>query len=302
MRELWRGNANAWECDELGHLNIRGYLAKAMEAFTVLGAQLGLNNPHDPAALSIVVPRLIHIRFLSEARPGAGLSISGGLTTHDANSLTAALLMRHHPGERPAAGLAVTADHVTPQTRMPFDWPKRFAARAQDWFMARPEACTPHSLGHPAHTFDRTTLTRLGAPTIGRGAFQRSETDRRGYVEPHIFLARVSDSFQHCIEPASVKLEADGLSVAMLEARLTITNPARLGEGFELMSAFSQLSGRTMTLAHHFFEAQSGTLLAHLEAISVFFDLTARRAISPPREVSEALQGRLIPALARPSV
>jgi len=31
MREVWRGNSAAWECDELGHLNVRAYLANQLD-------------------------------------------------------------------------------------------------------------------------------------------------------------------------------------------------------------------------------------------------------------------------------
>ena len=40
MQVLWRGNANTWECDELGHLNVRFYMAKAQEALAGLADQL----------------------------------------------------------------------------------------------------------------------------------------------------------------------------------------------------------------------------------------------------------------------
>ena len=50
MRELWRGNANAWECDEMGHLNVKSYLAKAMQAVARLIEDAGLGpdrrNPY----------------------------------------------------------------------------------------------------------------------------------------------------------------------------------------------------------------------------------------------------------------
>ena len=47
METLWRGVANAWECDELGHLNVRFYLAKAAEAVGGLAQLL-----HMPDALT----------------------------------------------------------------------------------------------------------------------------------------------------------------------------------------------------------------------------------------------------------
>ena len=38
--EVWRGCVNTWECDEMGHLNVRFYVARAMEGLVGLAAAL----------------------------------------------------------------------------------------------------------------------------------------------------------------------------------------------------------------------------------------------------------------------
>ena len=55
MQVLWRGNANTWECDELGHLNVRFYMAKAQEA---LG---GLDGLAVVAGANDVILPLLHV-------------------------------------------------------------------------------------------------------------------------------------------------------------------------------------------------------------------------------------------------
>ena len=29
--EVWRGSVNTWECDQMGHLNVRFYVARSAE-------------------------------------------------------------------------------------------------------------------------------------------------------------------------------------------------------------------------------------------------------------------------------
>ena len=41
--EVYRGNVNTWECDEMGHMNVRFYVAKCEEAIAILLAELGLS-------------------------------------------------------------------------------------------------------------------------------------------------------------------------------------------------------------------------------------------------------------------
>ena len=40
--EIWVGGVNTWECDEMGHLNVRHWVAKSMEALAGLAAALGM--------------------------------------------------------------------------------------------------------------------------------------------------------------------------------------------------------------------------------------------------------------------
>ena len=84
MNIVWRGIANAWECDELGHLNVRFYLAKLDEALGVFCEDIGMYEAYAPGASAIVKPRTMTVRFLAEARPGAPLEIHAD---HDGHSL-----------------------------------------------------------------------------------------------------------------------------------------------------------------------------------------------------------------------
>ena len=40
--EIWRGGVNTWECDEMGHMNVRFYVVKAVEGLASLAALVGL--------------------------------------------------------------------------------------------------------------------------------------------------------------------------------------------------------------------------------------------------------------------
>ena len=40
--EVWSGGVNTWECDEMGHMNVRFWVAKAQEGLAGLAAQLGM--------------------------------------------------------------------------------------------------------------------------------------------------------------------------------------------------------------------------------------------------------------------
>jgi len=77
--EIWRGGVNTWECDEMGHMNVRFYVARAMEGLVGLAAALGLPHAFAAHAGATLLVREQHIRFLREARAGAALHMTGGV-------------------------------------------------------------------------------------------------------------------------------------------------------------------------------------------------------------------------------
>ena len=68
--EVWRGGVNTWECDEMGHMNVRFYVARMMEGLAELAHVAGLEHAFRPNAPSTLAPRDQHIRFIKEAHAG----------------------------------------------------------------------------------------------------------------------------------------------------------------------------------------------------------------------------------------
>ena len=79
MIEVYRGSVNTWECDEMGHMNVRFYVAKAVEGLATLAALIGMPDAFCADATSTLLVREQHIRFLKEAHAGAALHMVGGV-------------------------------------------------------------------------------------------------------------------------------------------------------------------------------------------------------------------------------
>lgn len=296
MIELWRGNANAWECDELGHLNVRGYLAKSLQALDVLGAHMGVQNPCAPNTPSMLIPHAAHVRFTAEARPGAPLSIEGGVVSTTDAALTAAFVIRHANGQT-AAGVSVAVNHVTRRDLAPFAWPARMRDRAEALTISEPKECQPRTFTHAPPVVTCDELEKMGLRIIGRGVFTVAETAGRDVIGPDVYFARASDSFQHVIADAADLLSADHVNVAMVEARLTKFTHARAGDPFEIHTGVARVQGKQAMIIHHFINPFTGDVWGRLETIGLFFDLKARKAVAPAREVVSALSPVITPQL-----
>ena len=120
----WAGECSAWECDELGHMNMRHYVHKTDEARRGLIIRLGLKSAFSPGTVSTVRCRDLHIKYQGEARPGDPLRIDSAIIDLQESTAKLCHVMTHRDG-RIAATIVETVEHVyLPEDKI-FPWPQR---------------------------------------------------------------------------------------------------------------------------------------------------------------------------------
>jgi acyl-CoA thioester hydrolase len=305
MIELWRGAVNAWECDELGHMNVRFYLAKASEAVANLAEAAGLNPVQRHDSASTLVPRDIHIRFLAEAHPGAPLFIEGGFLAHDRTTASVILVMRHAGTGRPAATFRSTLGHADPGNGRDFAWPDRFSARADSLLVDLPDFAVPRGLSLDVSPTDAglRKADGLQLETIGRGRFGNHEMDAFGWLRPEFLLGRISDSVVNFAAafPEEWAMHAghngQRIGSALLECRIRPHRWPRAGDGFVVRSGLKSAGPRVRNLVHWVLEPATGTPWWSMEGVAAPMDLETRRLRDVPDEVQAALAAACIDGL-----
>ncbi|MCH8489332.1 MAG: thioesterase family protein [Oceanicaulis sp.] len=306
MITLWRGNANAWECDELGHLNVRFYLAKAWEAVEALSETLGMRAAFQPGATATLIAREIDIRFLAEVRPGAPLAIHGVITGFDEASLTAVLVVEHAALARTAATLRLRLDHADPLTARPFPWSARTRAQIETLIGDPPAESAPRSLSKTAPVSD-VSLARadaLGLQEIGRGRINPQDADRFGRMRPEFLLGKASGSVVHLNGGFPEQWEAYrtgaalDVASALLEARLVMRHWPVAGEGYVIRSGLAGANRNVRHLVHWVCDPVSGAALWSMEGVGALLDLETRRLRPVEPDALESLQAKAVSGLA----
>jgi len=305
MIELWRGVVNAWECDELGHMNVRFYLAKASQAIANLAEAAGLNPIHRPDASATLIARDIHVRFLAETHPGAPVFIEGGILDHDATSATAVLVMRHSGSGKPAASYRLVLGHASPKDGRDFAWPRRFAERADRLAVDYPDFAAPRglSLDTPATKASLERADALGLQPIGRGRFGPQEMDGFGWLGLEFLLGRISDSVTNFAGafPEEWEMHARGggdrIGSALLECHIRPHRWPRAGDGYVVRSGLKSAGPKVRNLVHWVLEPATGRPWWTMEGVAAPMDLEARRLREVPDAVREALETACIDGL-----
>ena len=285
MQVLWRGNANAWECDELGHLNVRFYLAKAEEAIGALAQAIAMPGAFQDRATATLTARTLTVRFLAEVRPGAPLIIRGGVIDHDETGLTAALILDHCAQDRPAAAFTVHMAHHAPGSERTFPWPARTRAALADMTVAAPAEIETRSLSHgpPEREVSLERAEALGLQEVGRGMITAGEVDAFARMRLESAFGKISSSVVHLRSGFPEQWDAFRAgrplqaASAVLEARLNFHRFAKAGTGYVVRTGLARVTDKVRTLVHWVCDPVTGAPLWTMEAVGCLLDLKTRR-------------------------
>ena len=304
--ETWTGEAEAHECDALGHLNMRHYLYKAQQARQMFIMMLGLPSAFTPSHPSSVKFMDAHIQYKKESRPGQLLRIETGLLELRGASMTLLHVIYHAHGPV-SATIIENIDHVYLPTGKSFEWPKRVKKAALAYRVDMPNFAAPRSLNPWAKMIPptRAELEDWGVQPIGRGVFQRSETDMFDRVMGAAVLGRASDCVAHYKEgwPEAHKEtdEERGINTnimgILLETRFICRSPIRAGQGFVFYSGVGHINRRTRRLMHNMIDPINGKAIASMDAVGALFDLESRTIVEPTAENLAILETACTPQL-----
>lgn len=307
MKLLWRGVTNAWECDEMGHLNVRFYVAKAMDGLGPLAGMLGLSGAFHENSNGTLLPVEQHIRFHAESRPGTPLTISGALCSIGPSELCLYQEVRHTHTQRLSATLQTRIGHVLARQLTPFPFPARSVPHAEVLMLKGgvPDAGMPRSLGFgmagaPA-TDDPPLPDQAGAwNPLGCCMVRPGECDTFGWLRAEMIMGFVSDSVPNLMEAWRRDLalalgqesgQTRRIGAAVLEARIHYHAWPRAGDLVETNSFIKAATPRTLHFVHRLGAPGGHPRWAEVEAVAVSLDLDARKAITVPPEFLARLTG-----------
>ncbi len=302
--EVWRGGVNTWECDEMGHMNVRFYVQRAQEALAGLALRLGMPHAFAADAHSTLRLRRHHIRFLAEATAGAPLHMQGGVVEMGDDTADLVFVLMHGDG-RPCASFRTRVQHATPDGR-PFPWPERarLAAQALRWeppAVAQPRSVTTGEVFHADASLERADALKLTC--IARGVVEPAACDARSRMNPSEFIGRVSDGIgvllagvRQTVQDAATE-RPERLGGAVLEYRLDYLRQPRLGDHVEVRSGIAEITDRYQRMAHWSLDPVSGKPWAVSEAVAINFDLDRRKVVPIAQAARDALAHRITPEL-----
>ncbi len=297
---IWRGGVNTWDCDEMGHMNVRVYVARALEGLAGIALHLGQPCAFAPSATATLIVREHRIRFHREARAGAALHMTGGVVEMGETDALLLQLLTHSETGEPCASFVTRVAHATPFDGRSFPWSPRAREAARRLDVEVPAFAAARSLIDVADPLaDPRRADDLAC--IGQGAVGPDACDVFGRMSADRFMGRISDGTGAMMAPLRRALaEAAGvqrLGGVALEYRLTYGDLPRAGDHVELRSGLATLEAKVARIVHWLMDPVSGRAYATAQAVGANFDIDARKIVTVPTDLLAALQDRVTPGL-----
>ena len=303
--EVWRGKVEPWEIDQMGHLNVRFYVARATESLTSFAAHLGMERAFYADARSTLMVREHHIRFQREARVSAPLVMTAGVLEMGETDARLLFVLRHAMSGEVCASFNTLVSHVTADEGRPFLWPSATLARTPGLTLALPPFAVPRSIDlAPFETMaDAQTAERLSLMHIATGAFAARDCDVFGRMEAQHFMARIASGSS--TEGQSLRVavaeharpKPERVGNAAVEYRLVYLAWPRAGDRFEIRTGVSDVSAGGRGLIHWMLDPTTGKPWGVAKAFLVALDLDARRMLRVPEAAQAQLRQDLIKGL-----
>jgi acyl-CoA thioester hydrolase len=306
IKEVWRGGVNAWECDDMGHMNTRFYVQRAGEGMQMFFARLGLSGLFYAQAKTTVLVEEMHIRFHREVMMSTPLRMTGAVTEISDTGIALVLSLYDLASDECTATFRVRLRHVHVREETGHaPWPRNFQDLAQAQTVPLPENARPRSTecGNETSPMVLRDAHEMGLVLLAMGVIGPARADILGRMAIDAFIGSVSDGIRsltppyreivtrHAPEPP---MRPGG---AVLETRIIYTAWPRVGDAFEIRSGLASSKGHTYSLIHRMFDPISGRPYGSMQSVAVTFDLDRRKLVPITEAAHAELQAHCVAGL-----
>lgn len=266
---------NTWECDENDHMNVQFYYTKFDDAALVFQTLSGLDDQLGPRDCR-------HVRYHAELRGGEQVAIhSSFVSSDDSGTMLQHVMIETHTGRLAATAL----DHYAEQVQGDFsDLSEPLDPRA-----------VSRSLLQPLEDTDitRTTREQQGIPVTSRGVVRADHCGAGGIARDQAYISCVSDAATHAWELVGLSggwLGERGFGRVAVEMRLSVLEPLKLGDVFELRTSFTAARSKSFSKRYDIFNLKTGQLCAVNEVTAMILNHSTRRSEAIPDFAQEAIR------------
>jgi len=281
----YRGAVDAWECDQMGHMNVQFYMTKGSEAFGHLQNALGLSPDRIRMEKRGLRFKSMRTQYKAEVHAGSVVHGVAGIRKLDGDFLHCFIQLFETAYDRLSASYEFVAQYTDFKTDEVLPLPTDIREAAENL------ADEHISLYKPAPFVGAMMPVRPLDHMFesSRSAVDVWECDPFGYVEYRHVVGYFSDAASHIIAAVGLTrglIRERNLGSAALDYYTEFHAPIRRSMPVLLKSGLMQAEGKLFRFGHHLIDLDSGKIAASTSVLGCYFDMTSRKSVLLPPEYS----------------
>jgi acyl-CoA thioester hydrolase len=290
------------EIDQLGHLSVPFYEARAIEACRNLAESLGCRLS-DYAARGIEFTLVdAYLRNLREQFVDAPLRVRGGVLSASPVQLQFYQeLINTHTGELAATFIyQFELQHHESRARIAFE--ETLTQRAQEALIALPEHGRPRTIAleRPPRELSLSDAQGMGLARTRLRTIEPDECDETGRYRPehftHLPYSGVAED-DLTLEWVFHTSAGQELGIADLESRNVLFSVPRAGDKIQVFNATVDMGSKVFQRAHWVYNLDTSDPISWATTVCLPLDLAARRSVAIPEEMRAAMAAHHRPDL-----
>lgn len=289
----YRGAVETWECDQMKHMNVQFYSARASTSLTHLLNALGLNPTRIRSDRKSLKYQDLRIQYMAEMHVGAIMYGVSGIRAVKDGRLQAFTHLFNATTDKLSS---VSEYHLTYQDLdsgdvlgIPADILEKAKALVDDHndlYCPAPMK----SVVMPAKAMDHMFETNRSTVDVW-------ECDAFNNIEVRNIIARFSDAASHIMGSVGITRAMQrerNLGSAALDYYTEFKTPIRMGDSLVLKSGLLDRKPKNFAFGHHLINCDTNEIINCTTVIGCYFDMTARKAVPLPPEYVALPEERLL--------
>jgi acyl-CoA thioester hydrolase len=273
--QTYRGVADAWECDQMQHMNVRFIGERFSKADSFLFASLGFDQSGETGQSAIRL-ETEKLTFSKEILPGKPLLIE---SSFDYAAQSNKLWVRHDLKFVDTGVVSATSIARHRVESCPEALRRHSEVSSREASLAAEHASMETSvILDPQVALSECGRNVLSSIDYGNGDVSRETLVR--LINHAASCAGLDRGRRHHGDGGA------GTGSAALEILLKRCAPARLGMQVVVMSGMKARSAKTITVLHRVIDTTTAGVIAEAASTHVFFEIASRAAIPIPADVS----------------
>jgi acyl-CoA thioester hydrolase len=289
----YRGAVDAWECDQMGHMNVQFYMAKVAEAFGHLQNSLGLSPEVIRQQKKGLRFKDLRIQYKAEVHAGSILHGLAGIRRIEGDNLIGFIHLFDTAFNRLSSAYEFTVVYTDLDQHTPLPLPSFLRDAADQMADNHPNMYQPAPFA--GSMMPAKPLANMFESA--RSSVDVWECDIFKHVEMRHVIGYFSDAATHILGAVGLTREAvrdRNLGSAALDYYSEFHAPVRMSSPIALKSGLMGAEGKIFRFGHNLVNLDTNEIAVTTTVLGCYFDMTARKSVPLPEEFTSYPQDKLL--------